>query len=37
MRICDGGVAWTKIDPLLRPAHADPRWDAFLRKIGLAG
>ena len=32
----DAGVAWTKIDPLLRPAHADPRWDVFLRKIGLA-
>jgi tetratricopeptide (TPR) repeat protein len=32
----DGGVAWTKIDPLLRPLHPDPRWEVFLRKMGLA-
>ena len=32
----DAGVAWTKIDPLLRSLHADPRWDVFLGKIGLA-
>jgi tetratricopeptide (TPR) repeat protein len=32
----DSGVAWTKIDPLLRPLHVDPRWNVFLRKIGLA-
>ena len=32
----DPGVAWTKIDPLLASLHADLRWDAFLRKMGLA-
>ena len=32
----DPGVAWTKIDPLLRSLHADPRWQVFLRKMGLA-
>jgi len=24
------------VDPFLRSLHADPRWDAFLRKLGLA-
>jgi len=32
----DAGAAWTKVDPYLRSLHADPRWDAFLRKMGLA-
>ena len=32
----DAGAAWTKVDPYLRPLHADPRWEAFLRKMGLA-
>lgn len=32
----DSGVAWTKIDPFLRPLHADPRWEMFLRKMRLA-
>ena len=32
----DAGVAWTKVDPFLRSLHADPRWAAFLRKMGLA-
>jgi TolB-like protein/Tfp pilus assembly protein PilF len=32
----DPGLAWTKMDPFLRSLHADPRWDAFLRKMGLA-
>ena len=32
----DAGIAWTKIDPLLRTLHADPRWEVFLRKLGLA-
>ena len=32
-----GGDAWdASIDPLLRSLHADPRWEVFLRKIGLA-
>ena len=29
----DGGVAWTKVDPLLRSLHADARWLDFLRKL----
>jgi TolB-like protein/cytochrome c-type biogenesis protein CcmH/NrfG len=33
----DAGVAWTRTDPLFRPLHVDPRWNVFLRKIGLAG
>ena len=32
----DAGIFWTKVDPFLRSLHADPRWDAFLRKLGLA-
>jgi TolB-like protein/Tfp pilus assembly protein PilF len=32
----DAGIAWTKIDPLLRSLHADPRWNAFLQKLRLA-
>jgi len=32
----DAGAAWTKVDPYLRSLHADPRWDLFLRKMGLA-
>jgi hypothetical protein len=31
----DGGLSSTKPDPLLRPLHNDPRWGAFLRKMGL--
>ena len=32
----DAGIFWTKVDPLLRSLHADPRWEVFLRKLGLA-
>ena len=32
----DSGLAWTKIDPFLRPLHGDPRWGVFLRKMKLA-
>ena len=32
----DAGAAWTRVDPYLRWLHVDPRWDAFLRKMGLA-
>ena len=32
----DAGIFWTKVDPLLRSLHADPRWVVFLRKLGLA-
>ena len=30
----DGGLSEMKPSPLLRPLHADPRWNAFLRKVG---
>ncbi|HJU21469.1 MAG TPA: TIR domain-containing protein [Casimicrobiaceae bacterium] len=29
----DAGVAWSQVDPLLRPLHEDTRWTDFLRKI----
>ncbi len=32
----DAGIFWTKVDPLLQSLHTDPRWDPFLRKLGLA-
>jgi len=32
----DAGIAWTKIDPLLRALHADARWGGFVQEIGLA-
>ena len=32
----DPGIFWTKVDPLLVPLHDQPRWDGFLRTIGLA-
>lgn len=33
----DGGLAsWLKTSPHLRALHADPRWPAFLKKMGLA-
>jgi tetratricopeptide (TPR) repeat protein len=32
----DGGLSEMKTRPLLRSLHADPRWDGFLRKMGLA-
>ena len=31
----DGGLAEMKPSPRLRSLHGDPRWDAFLRKVGL--
>ena len=31
----DAGAAWTRVDPYFRWLHADPRWDAFLRKVGM--
>jgi len=27
----------TKVSPLLQNLHADPRWQPFLEKMGLAG
>jgi TolB-like protein len=32
----DPGLSGMKIDPRLRSLHADPRWNAFLCKMGLA-
>ncbi|MGC1818817.1 MAG: tetratricopeptide repeat protein, partial [Casimicrobiaceae bacterium] len=32
----DPGLAEMKPEPWFRSLHADPRWDAFLRKMGLA-
>ena len=32
----DPGLAETKTAEFLPSFHADPRWDAFLRKMGLA-
>jgi TolB-like protein len=32
----DGGLSEMKHQSCLRSLHADPRWDAFLRKMGLA-
>ena len=29
----DPGLAWMKVDPLLRSLHADPLWDVFLRRL----
>ena len=31
----DGGLSAMKTHPRLRSLHADPRWDVFLRKMGL--
>ena len=30
----DPGLSEMKTDTLLRPLHNDPRWGAFLRKMG---
>jgi TolB-like protein/class 3 adenylate cyclase/tetratricopeptide (TPR) repeat protein len=32
----DPGAVYTASDVLLRPLHGDPRWEPFLRKLGLA-
>lgn len=32
----DSGFQWFLSDPFLRNLHADPRWPAFVRKLGLA-
>jgi len=32
----DAGIGWTMVDPFLRSLHADPRWSAFVGKLGLA-
>jgi hypothetical protein len=28
-------VVYSAVDGLLRPLHGDPRWQPFLRKLGL--
>ena len=32
----DSGLPEVKGDPLLRTLHSDPRWQAFLMKMGVA-
>lgn len=32
----DAGISWVRCDRVLKPLHADPRWPAFLKKIGLS-
>jgi tetratricopeptide (TPR) repeat protein len=32
----DPGVVYTAVDTLLRPLRADPRWQPFVRRMGLA-
>jgi hypothetical protein len=34
--VSDAGIAWTKVDPLLRGLHGDARWLGFLRTIRFA-
>jgi hypothetical protein len=31
----DGGLVFTKVDPLLKNLHNDPRYTAFLKKLNL--
>jgi hypothetical protein len=31
----DGGLIGTKVDPLLKSLHNDPRYGAFLKKLNL--
>ena len=33
----DGGLSGMKTSPFLHSLHGDPRWGAFLRKMGLGG
>jgi tetratricopeptide (TPR) repeat protein len=33
----DGGLVGVKVDPCLRALHDDPRWQAFLKRVGLDG
>ncbi len=33
----DAGIALSRVSPQLAPLHADPRWPAFLQRLGLAG
>ena len=32
----DGGLVFMRCNPSLANLHEDPRWDVFLRKMGLA-
>jgi tetratricopeptide (TPR) repeat protein len=31
----DSGVAYTVSEPVLRPLHGDPRWQAMLERLGI--
>jgi hypothetical protein len=33
----DSGFAAVRSEPSFRPLHGDPRWNAFLNKMGIAG
>lgn len=33
----DAGLPQVKCEPTFRSLHNDPRWSAFLKKMGLAG
>ena len=35
-RLRDTGMIWVKNDPFFRSLHADPRWQALLKKMNLA-
>ena len=34
--IRDSGLSLTRLHPMLRSLHSDPRWGVFLEKVGLA-
>jgi tetratricopeptide (TPR) repeat protein len=33
----DGGLTSIRVDPLFAPVNSDPRWGAFMKKLGLDG
>jgi eukaryotic-like serine/threonine-protein kinase len=33
----DPGLTWVKLEPVFRTLHGDPRWNAILTRLGLAG
>ena len=36
LRERDGGVLEVRAGPLFQPLRADPRWEPFLRRVGLS-
>jgi len=32
----DAGITWSRVHPILKNLHSDPRWPVFLKKIGLS-